>query len=103
MPDLRSAGVFFKQAVVSNVAKSLIDIGFTQAQVAAADVVIVSVDTGALRAVWDSTIPTTSSGMVIPNRNNPIFLLSGRNNASRLLLIRDGGSDCTCNISIESD
>lgn len=105
MPVTRSLNTFFVQATVSTVAKSLIGVGFTAAQVAIADRVIISVDTGALRVIWDTapTAPTTTKGIYIPNKNNPYFVLEGRTNAALLQMIRDGGSDATVNIMIESD
>lgn len=106
MPNARSLAGYFKQATISNAVQTLVDAGFTAAQVADADRVIISVESGALRAIWDQalTAPTTSTGMLIPTTNYPHYVIEGRTNAMRLKMIRNGSStDCVVNIMIESD
>lgn len=105
MPVTRSNAGFFKQATISTAVKSLVDCGFTAAQVSDADRVIISTGSGALRLTWDQamTDPTTSLGVIVPTGCYPHYIIEGRTNAARIKMIRDGSSDCTVNIMIESD
>ena len=104
--DSRSSAAYFVQVTVSSTAKTLTSVsaGFTVAQVAAASRLWVSVDTGALRLTWDSaqTTPTTTKGMLITNKNYPLFELVGNTNITNLQMIRDGGVDAVVNLTIEN-
>ena len=104
--DSRSSAAYFAQVTVSSAAKSLTSVtgGFTAAQVAAASRLWISVDVGALRLTWDSaqTTPTTTKGMLITNKNYPLFELVGNTNITNLQMIRDGNADATVNLLIEN-
>ena len=106
MTIIRSISTKTVSGTVSNTAKSLQDFGFAANDVATADRVIVSVTSGALRLSWDhpaSNPPSTSTGLLLPTDNYPLFEVVGRANAASLQMIRDGSSDATISVSIESD
>jgi len=101
----RSINTFFAQGTVSSTAMSLTNaaFGFTATQVAQADHVLISVDTGAIRITWDAakTVPTTSKGMVITDRNWPLADIVGTINAQNIQMIRDGSTDAVVNVMLE--
>jgi len=91
---------------VSTVAKSLVDFGFTAAQVAASDRVFISVVANALRVLWDhptANPPTTTAGLRLPTSNFPIFEVVGRANVASLLMVRDASADATITVVLVED
>ena len=95
-----------KTATVSSTAISLVTFGFSAAVVQSADKIIIGVEAGALRVTYDTDLanpPTVSAGLKIPTNNYPFWIIYGRPNASNMKLIRDGSSDATVTIVIESN
>jgi hypothetical protein len=93
-------------STVSSVALTLVTFGYTTAEVAAADRVIISVTANALRVSWDhptTNAPTTSAGLKLGTNNYPFFVLQGRSNLAALQMIRDAAADATIIVTLECD
>ena len=99
MPVSTSDAFAFKNATISNTAKSLLDLTFTQAEIDAADVAWVTVVTAPIRLRYDSGTPTASVGHYMDvNTGVPIW---GRNNLNNLKFIRASGVDGEVSVTLE--
>jgi hypothetical protein len=90
-------------ATISSTAKALTDSPFsiTQANVDAAAFVRISCDTQPARYTYDGTVPTASVGHILPV--NTTIEIAGANNIRNLQFIRQGGSDATVSVTLESN
>ncbi len=83
---------------VSSVALTLVDLGFTAAQVAAADRAMISIETASLRYTFDGTAPTSANGHLAPSAT--MFVLDGHELISRIKLIRATVSDASVHVTL---
>lgn len=105
MPIYRSRDAYFATATVTDTVLTLVTFGFTQAQVDAADRAFFSLEGGSLRLTWDTakTTPTTTKGILVKLSDWPLWELIGQINLGRLQFCRDGSTNATVTIMLESD
>lgn len=86
---------------VSNTALGLTDspFTFTDAQIAAADVMIVQVEAEAIRRRVDATAPTTTVGLKLDS-TQPYTVWRGNEIISAWQSIRDGANDATVSVEL---
>ena len=90
------------QATVADTALSLVDFGFTQAEVDRASRVRVFVNTNAIRLNWTGTAPTTSSGALLDTATGvPEWQLLGDRNIRNLQLVRNSTTSAEVFIILE--
>jgi len=105
MPIGRSVNAVSHSGTVGNTVIDLVEFGFSAANVAAADVVTISVTANALRFTYNTNKadpPTNSTGLRLPTNNYPLQVIEGRINAGNLQMIRDGSADATVTIVLET-
>lgn len=90
----------FNNATVSNTALELTDVGFTAAEVKAADRMRVTVETNAIRYRYDGTAPTASVGHLLATGS--VLILDGHNNIANFQVIADS-SDGAVMVTLESN
>lgn len=106
MPYFGYANATGRSGTVSNTVLTLQTFGFTAAQVQAASRATFSIENGTLRVTWDSdpTVnPTTSVGTLLKIQPWPLAVLEGQIRLQNLKMIRDGSTDVTVYITLETD
>ena len=93
-----SIGAYSQQTTVSNTVLSLVDFGFTDAEILNSSSCTISVNTNSVRLDWSGNAPTVSVGAKVTG----IFSLQGNENLYQLQLIRDGATDSEVFIVLES-
>lgn len=89
----------FNNATISSTALTLEDVGFSAAEVSAANRMRLTVETAAIRYRYDGTSPTASVGHLLAV--GAVLLLDGNQNIELLELIADA-SDGTVMVTLES-
>jgi len=74
-------------------------IGFTAAQVAVADVMLIRISANAIRRRVDGTDPTTTVGLYL-DTNQPFTIWRGNEIINAWKMIRDGSSDATVSVEL---
>lgn len=91
----------YGQETISNTALSLADMAsFTAAQVDASSRVVVSVRSGSVNILWTGDDPTISTGHNL--LTSDIFQVLGNQNIVLFRIIRNGASNATVDITLES-
>jgi hypothetical protein len=99
MPINTTIGFDFDDATVSSTALSLVDVGFTQAEVDQADRARITVATQAIRYRYDGGAPTASLGHLAAADTS--FVIEGNQNIQQLKLIRATGADGAVSVTLE--
>lgn len=100
MPVLNTVGVASQfNKTVSTAALSLIDLGFSPAQVNAASRAFVSVETNSIRYAYDGTAPTAANGHLVAAGGS--FTIVGNGSLQNLKVIR-ASVDAVIQVTLEN-
>lgn len=95
-----TASAYNSSIAISTTAQTLIDIGFSAAEVKAADVMRLTVEAQPVRYRYDGTAPTAAEGH--PLIAAEVLILTGGENLVNFQIIRSGATDAEVRITLES-
>lgn len=87
-------------ATVSSAAKTLLGLGFSQAEIDRADLAYITPTTAGVRALWSGSTPTTSFGHLIASGGTESVV--GNSNLQNLALIREAAADSAVTVTLET-